>query len=68
MKLQIYRVNNFIKKEIPVQIIFCEFCEISNDTHFLKNPSDGCFLRPGLGTQPRYEAPGDLRVEYVMSK
>ena len=21
--------------------------------------------RPGLGTQPHYEAPGDLRVEYV---
>ena len=21
--------------------------------------------RPGLGTQPRYKAPGDLRVEYV---
>ena len=21
--------------------------------------------RPGLGTQPRYEAPGDLRVENV---
>ena len=24
--------------------------------------------RPGLGTQPRYEAPGDLRVEYVKRK
>ena len=24
--------------------------------------------RSGLGTQPRYEAPGDLRVEYVKRK
>ena len=24
--------------------------------------------RPGLGTQPRYEAPGDLRVEYVQTR
>ena len=28
------------------------------------NPLDA---RPGLGTQPRYEAPGDLRVEYVQN-
>ena len=26
------------------------------------NPLD---VWPGLGTQPRYEAPGDLRVDYV---
>ena len=24
--------------------------------------------RPGLGTQPRYEAPGDLQVEYVQKR
>ena len=34
MKLYIYRVNNFIKKEIPAQIFSCEFCEISHDTIF----------------------------------
>ena len=43
MKLQIYRVNNFIKKEIPAQIFSYEFCEISHNTLFKKNPSDGCF-------------------------
>ena len=43
MKLQIYKVNNFIKKEIPAQIFSCEFCEISHNTLFLKNSSDGCF-------------------------
>ena len=24
--------------------------------------------QPGLGTQPRYKAPGDLRVEYVQKR
>ena len=36
MQQQIYRVNNFIKKEIPAQIS-CEFCEISPNT-ILKEP------------------------------
>ena len=34
MKLQIYRANNFIEKEIPAQIFSCEFCEIAHDTLF----------------------------------
>ena len=25
-------------------------------------------VRPGLGTQPHYEAPGDLRVEYAKTQ
>ena len=39
MKLQIYSVNNFIKKEIPAQISSSEFLVNT----FLKTPSDGCF-------------------------
>ena len=38
-------------------------------------PSGGRFLvqnplgtRPGLGTQPRYEAPSDLQVEHVQKR
>ena len=28
---------NFIKKEILAQVIFCEFCKISNNTFFTKH-------------------------------
>ena len=42
--LQIEQENTCsIKKEIPAQMLFCEFWEISHKT-FLKNPSDGCFF------------------------
>ena len=34
MKLQIYKVNNFIKKRIPAHIFCCKFYEISHNTHF----------------------------------
>ena len=34
MKQQMYRVNNYKKKEIPAQIFSCEFCEISHITIF----------------------------------
>ena len=37
MKLQIYRVNNFIKKDIRAQIFSREFCQISRNT-FSKDP------------------------------
>ena len=44
MKLQIYRVNNFVIKEIPAQIFSCEFQEISHNTHFFKESfAHGCF-------------------------
>ena len=32
-------------------MISCEFCEISHNTFFLKNPSDGCFC---INTRPVY--------------
>ena len=35
------------------------------DQNMVQNPLG---TRLGLGTQPRFEAPGDLRVEYVKRK
>ena len=49
------------------ELIFNNFIQL-----YLSFPSTKLFFdwffigaRPGLGTQPRYEAPGDLRVENV---
>ena len=33
---------NFIKKETLTQVFFCEFCEISKNTFFLRKTSSGC--------------------------
>ena len=46
-----------------------------NDLIYITTIRIGRFLvqnplgtRPGLGTQPRYEAPGDLRFEHVQTQ